>query len=301
MNVNEYEIGPLISIVCLTYNQENFVKEAVLSLLSQDYKNIEIIISDDCSLDNTFKILDGTLSGFEGLHNVVLRQTKKNLGLGLHLEEVLKLAKGEYFFLAAGDDISYPNRVSTVVEFIKKGGFKCKAVFSNLMVTDKDSNKVKGFFKTPPVFSRNIDDFKVGLPVWAVGASLVIHRSLYDKYGGFVPGTFQEDGCFAFRAILEGEIEYFDEITVGYRSHDSNISQNLSLKDTIEFKKNEYILWENYYKDAFLYNSGDKDLLNAVVKGKRLAVFKRKLLSNYLIAYLILFFNRILKNRLLFK
>lgn len=279
------EVFPLISIVFFSYNQENFIEEAVLSVLNQSYPNLQIIISDDFSTDKTYELASKVVDDYDGIHNIILRQSHKNLGLGKHVEEVFSIAKGEYFVLAAGDDISYFDRVSKFFEFIKKDGFKYSAVFSNLMVLDAESNEKRKLFLSEPVFSRNIRDFKSGVPVWTVGASLVIHRDLYDKYGGFVSGTIQEDGVLAFRAILEKGIGYLNDVTVGYRHHDNNVSQGLSLKKRVDFMRKEHLLWDNWIKDSNSSKMTDPSLINTLDKGLKRSHRKSYFFSFKLLSY----------------
>lgn len=276
---------PLVTIACFTYMQESYVKEAVESLLKQSYKRLEIIISDDSSSDNTYSVVKSIVSKYEGPHKVIVRSTTKNIGLGKHVEDVLNIAKGEYILLASGDDVSYFNRVELMYEFLVQNNFKYYAIFSDLMILDKGSNEKRKYFSVKPVFAKNIQEFKAGTAVWAVGASLMIHRKLYDKYGGFVSGTIQEDGALAFRAILEGEIGYLNEVTVGYRHHDNNISQGLSIKRKIEFMKKEHLLWENWLKDLAISRSDDFCSVDIVKEGLRKSIFLKKILSIWCISH----------------
>ena len=113
---------PLVTFVLLTYNQERWVKIAIESVLAQDYTNLEIIISDDCSSDRTFDIIEETVRSYRGPHRVVARQTVKNCGSLLHVADVAKTARGELLVLAAGDDVSKINRVTVLQEAWKRAG-----------------------------------------------------------------------------------------------------------------------------------------------------------------------------------
>lgn len=113
---------PLVTFALFTYNQEKFVREAVNAALNQKYTPLEIILSDDCSTDCTFEILQEMASAYRGPHNIVVRQTKNNSGTLLHVAEVAKLAKGKLLILAAGDDISMPERTATLVDAWQSSG-----------------------------------------------------------------------------------------------------------------------------------------------------------------------------------
>lgn len=241
---------PLVTFICLLYNQERFVQQALESIFSQTYSNLQIVISDDCSTDNTYSIAKVVVKKYTGSADVLLRENISNQGLGEHFSNVLALAKGDYIFMAAGDDISQADRVENVMDFWQKKGNSCKAIFTNLKKIDDSDKEIGLMFSREPRFARNLKDFISGVSCWCVGASLAFHRSLYDKYGGFIKGVGQEDGCFAFRAILEGEIIYIDKPMVLYRFHDSNISQNLDVKRMIKFKMLEKYMFSNFLVDA---------------------------------------------------
>lgn len=273
------ENKPLVTILLLTYNQQEFIADSIKSALNQDYPKLQIIISDDSSSDKTYEIAKNVVENYVGEHHVTLRKTKENLGIGTHFNDVLPLVDGDYVFLAAGDDISCLNRVSLFYDNVILTNSDFKAGFSNLMIIDELSREVRPLFLEKPTFPQSIGEFEKKNTSWCVGASLVIHRSLYDDYGEFVMGTRQEDGCFAFRAILKGEFIYYDEITVYYRHHGGNISQGLNLSQKIEFKKKEHILWENWLKDALIYNSNNVSLIEVLEQGLKSSLRRRDLLS----------------------
>lgn len=276
---------PLISVLMLSYNQEEFIRQSVSSVLGQDYPNLEIIISDDCSSDRTYGYICSLAESYTGLHKVIIRKTDSNLGIGKHIVELMSLASGEYFFLAAGDDISLSNRVSSVYAYWREQGPECKAVFSNLVKIDKLGEELGVLFNKNPVFANNIEAFKAGLPCWAIGASLAFHRSLYDIYGSFHPNLNQEDGCLVFRALLNGRCSYFPQSTVLYRFHDDNASQGLSIKNKIKFKSREKLLWENWIKDTLISNPEDVALLKALRKGHFISILSGWLVSRRIFGY----------------
>lgn len=106
---------PLVTFALFAYNQEKYIREAVEGALAQDYPNLEIIISDDCSTDGTFDAIKQAAAPYVGKHLVVARRTARNLGSLLHVADVAALAKGELLVLAAGDDVSKPDRTRAMV------------------------------------------------------------------------------------------------------------------------------------------------------------------------------------------
>ncbi len=113
---------PLVTFAIFTFNQEKFVREAVESAFAQTYEPMEIILSDDCSSDRTLEFLQMMARSYRGSKQVTVRQTKSNCGTLLHVSEVAKLARGELLVLAAGDDISKPQRTVALVQAWQASG-----------------------------------------------------------------------------------------------------------------------------------------------------------------------------------
>ena len=89
-----------IDILLATYNGEKYVAEQIDSILNQTYKNIHLIISDDCSTDNTRKIL----SQYENNERVEIHLQENNLGYIKNFEFLLKQVKNELYMLSDQDD-----------------------------------------------------------------------------------------------------------------------------------------------------------------------------------------------------
>lgn len=119
---NRAQWPPLVTFAIFTFNQEKFVREAIQAAFAQTYEPMEIILSDDCSSDQTLEILQTMAREYRGTKHVIARQTKSNCGTLLHVAEVAKLARGELLVLAAGDDVSKPQRTSTLVEAWQDSG-----------------------------------------------------------------------------------------------------------------------------------------------------------------------------------
>lgn len=109
--------NPLVSIVAVSYNQEEFIENSLMSLLAQDYSPLQIIISDDNSTDRTFEIISEIAQNYRGPHELIIHKNKHNLGIGGNRNSAIKLATGEFLATADGDDISAPHRISTLIKY----------------------------------------------------------------------------------------------------------------------------------------------------------------------------------------
>ena len=104
-----------VSILMPMYNSEKYIKESINSILNQEYKNFELIIVDDGSIDSSIEIVkeynDSRIKLYENIENKGLPYTRNKL---------LSLATGEYIALFDSDDIALKNRIKAQVEFLEK-------------------------------------------------------------------------------------------------------------------------------------------------------------------------------------
>ena len=100
----------------VVYNGENYIKEALESLLAQDYTNFELIISDNASTDKTKNIC---LNYMKKDKRIQYYRNDKNIGVELNLNSVIKLFSGKYCMLASHDDLWFPKYISTLVKILE--------------------------------------------------------------------------------------------------------------------------------------------------------------------------------------
>jgi len=108
--------NPLVSIGMFVYNGERYIRQALDSLLAQDYKNFELIISDNASTDRTREIC---LEYAARDKRIRYYRNKKNMGARWNASRVFKLSSGEYFMWAAHDDCWNPSYIRSCLEAFK--------------------------------------------------------------------------------------------------------------------------------------------------------------------------------------
>lgn len=207
---------PLATIILFAYNQEDLVVEAVESLLAQTYSPLEIILSDDCSSDDTFNRMKSLVDGYSGPHRIKLNRNKSNLGMIAHVNAATAMAEGELVFAAAGDDVSLPDRCEKVVsawlvnnkqvDLIATDGFDMafEGDILGVKLTDnlQDWLSIKDWFiRSPYIF----------------GASHTWSRNLINRFGMIDSKNKQEDQVMTFRAILIGSAIRVPEPLVKHR------------------------------------------------------------------------------------
>jgi len=130
---NPLKIEPLVSIIVITYNSAKYVLETLESAKSQTYKNIEIIVSDDFSTDDTVEICKNWLQENKAwFRKTELIAVEKNTGIPGNCNRGLKSAEGEWIKFIAGDDMLLENCIQSNIDFIRNN--------SNALIIHSDSN-----------------------------------------------------------------------------------------------------------------------------------------------------------------
>ena len=221
---------PRVTFYLLCYNQERFVARAVEAGLAQDYPNLEIILSDDCSTDGSFDVMRSTMENYEGPHSLQLNRNPENLGLISHINKAFELASGELIVLAAGDDYSPPQRVSTLVE--RYLAEKPRPLLIHSAVR-KVKDGILGDVWVPPVVKRRMSLLEMAsAESLYIGASGCVSRELYEVFGPIRQEGVFEDLVLGFRAALLGRMSYVDKPLVEY-------TEGEGLSARIDSKKGE--------------------------------------------------------------
>lgn len=186
------------SILLLTYNQEKFVADALNSILDQDYENLEIIISDDNSQDQTWGIIQDIVSNHPRKNQIILNKNTENLGVVGNYYKAFNLSSGHLIFTAAGDDISLPNRCSSCIDFWMKNGEPDLVAADGFDMSIDGINL--GIKKTDPLEKWDLEMWHKKRPYF-FGASHMMTRKLI-SLNTLDHNLPYEDQCFVLRGIL---------------------------------------------------------------------------------------------------
>ena len=138
--INNNSNKPLVSIITVVLNNKKFLEKSILSVLNQNYKNIELIIIDGGSTDGTLDII----KKYKSKINFLI--SEKDNGLYDAMNKGIKNSKGSIIGILNSDDIyNSPNTLSNVINFIKK---KTEKIFLGDVVYFKNENfyKIKRYF-----------------------------------------------------------------------------------------------------------------------------------------------------------
>lgn len=227
--------NPLVTVILLSYNSEKFINEALYSVLAQNYHPLQILVSDDCSTDQSPTIINKLVAEYTGPHQVIVNHNPQNLGLGNNVNRSMEIADGELIVEADGDDISLVDRVSNTVRAWVNNK-KNDLVFCG---ASRVVNEVGDFNHNLPKI-KNITFDQVVQPQkgqWIYGGSLAWHRSLFRIFGPLRNGVVSQDKAIGFRSLLLGkEVQYIEKPLIKYRIHDHNISSQTTIHDRLRQK-----------------------------------------------------------------
>lgn len=199
-----------ITLFLYSYNHENFIDSAIDAVLSQNTDDIEVILSDDASKDNTFSIMQQKVNEYKGNKRILLNRNKQNLGITNHLNKIMKMGTGEWFILCAGDDISFINRVSHIIELINK--------YPNVMAINTEYEIINQYGKIKERWHFNVNK------PYVTGATGAWNRKIFDFFGPITMNTTAEDVVIPYRAMLLGNLLLDINPTIYYRVHETSVS-----------------------------------------------------------------------------
>lgn len=241
--MSEIQERPLVTLALFAYNQERFVREAVQAVLNQDYQSLEIILSDDCSTDSTFEIINSIASNYSGPHEIIINRNPVNFGLAKHFSEIVARSRGEIIVVAAGDDISLPTRVSKTVEIFSSNPKATIVSFTDVVIDENGTKRKKTKSRTPKKIRKAVlENYIAGCAPLLSGASRGFKKKIFDIFGGLNNACPTEDTPYILRGLMIGHALVSPECGIFYRQHDKNLSGPASLHSMkFEEIKKQYI------------------------------------------------------------
>jgi len=260
INSEQKEKNELASLVILSYNHENYIEETIKGALSQEYSPLEIVVSDDCSTDNTFNIIESILKDYRGPHIIKINRNETNMGLVPHLNKILfNFVDGDYILLNGGDDVSLSNRTTDVVSLFQKHTQMMGVVLS-VTVIDKESQIIdKPVLIGEKTYILELKDYLSSHSFSVHESSISFRKKVIDVFGPFVDNCPTEDTTTHFRCMLLGGIIKGSEYGVLYRLHDTNMSRLSNVfKLKTKYIRNQYttdlnLAYDRDYIDEKIY------------------------------------------------
>lgn len=257
---------PLVSIVIITYNSAKYVLETLESAKNQTYQNLELIITDDGSTDETVNLCKNwILKNTKRFYFSEVLTAQQNYGVSLNVKKGVEVANGQWIKLIAGDDILLDNcienfiDVSYTISFDWAISLMKKNKNETIIEAESENIKLNYFFNL-----SDEDKYKYYLlnPIF-LNPPTGFYRASVIKQSGIIDGSFKllEDQPIFLNLLKNRYKGYFFKVpTVIYRINTSSISGKVN-KD---FYKNLFACYKKYRKsempDSFIGNIYSKSL-----------------------------------------
>lgn len=216
------KMAPLVSVLCPVYNAENFIGSTIQTILDQDYSNFEIVISDDCSTDDTVSILSELAGRFP--EKIVLNINPTNMGITDNCNVALNLCKGNYIAFFAGDDLMYSGKIRAQVEAME-ADLTSSMSYHSVEVLDGDNDNAV-LFTTERGKQSYLSFIDIIGRAGVIGAcSIMARANCIPAYGFSKQFPSVSDWLMHIDIALQGKIIKVDGVYAGYVRHKKGASR----------------------------------------------------------------------------
>lgn len=217
--------NPLVSVVIPCYNHAEFVQETIQSVIDQDYENIELIIIDDGSKDNSVEVIKEMIPACEARFKRFEFRYRPNKGLCSTLNEAIKWCCGKYIGCIASDDILVEDKTSYQVKYLE-GNPSCIGVFGEVEVFDKECLSKVRLRRAKKNNFNDIFTNKHHLPA----PTQLLRLDAVKNVGGYREDLIIEDwSMWLFLTENGGTLDYVRKVFAKYRRHDGNLSSRFEV------------------------------------------------------------------------
>lgn len=228
--------SPLVSVVIPCYNHEQYVEQSLNSVFNQTYKNIELIVIDDGSSDNSIAVV----KKMQEEHDFTF-VTQENMGVCRTLNKAVSLSQGKYIALLASDDYWDLTKIEKQVNSLESSP-NSEFCFTQAKEFDENNPQHEKIFPKNPLIGKVLN--KVFIRQHVPAGSMMFSRTLHDELGGFDENLKEEDWDFVIRCAAETEFSAVSEPLFYYRSHETNIMKTRKRKEI--FRQKALLLTKNF-------------------------------------------------------
>ncbi len=211
---------PLVSVIIASYNHAPYIEASIASVLAQTYGNVELLVVDDGSSDDSVERIQ-RLQQLHGFDFCV----QKNQGLSSTLNEAVARARGELITPFGSDDVMLPQRLALQVAYMQ-GKPEVGICAGNIEEIDALGNS-RGEPRELQLRRLDFDDVFLNRKAGAPAPTLMFRREALAKVGGFDPQIRLEDLYIQLKITRAGYfVDILGEVLAQYRVHGSNTYKN---------------------------------------------------------------------------
>lgn len=222
---------PLVSVLVPCYNYADYVGEAIQSILSQDYPNLELIIVDDGSTDHSVAVIESNLRDWQRIPGVQRAQLiqQQNQGVSSALNTALAAAQGEYIATFDADDVMPSGRLQVQVEYLQDRP-EVGCLGGRTVRIDPDSQRLPSREKRRAIKRY---DFNQALEMaLVVGGNVAMYRrAAINAVGGYDQHIVIQDFQMTLKVAHAGyAVHILPQVVTLYRKHPESLSNNYRLE-----------------------------------------------------------------------
>lgn len=209
-----------VSVVITAYNVEKYIKKAINSVLNQTYKNIEIVVVEDCSTDNTLKFIKG-LQKSDLAFPINLVQHKENVGAGLSRRDGIKASTGDFIMLLDADDWLNKDYIEHLVDKQKETGADIVGGGITYCYEDTDKFKTETFGTTVSEGFQKFMDYNNGKIVFL--NNKIVRSTMYDTVE-YCDRRYVEDTPVIMKLLYNAnKVAYVNEAGYNYLQRNTSL------------------------------------------------------------------------------
>lgn len=211
---------PLVSVIIASYNHAPYIEASIASVLAQTYGNIELLVVDDGSSDDSVE----RIRRLQELHGFDFR-AQANQGLSRTLNESIARARGELIVSFGSDDVMLPQRLALQVAYMQ-GKPEVGICAGNIEEIDAEGHS-RGAPRALPLRRLDFEDVFLNRKAGAPAPTLMFRREALERVGGFDPQIRLEDLYIQLKITRAGYfVDILGEVLAQYRVHGSNTYKN---------------------------------------------------------------------------
>jgi glycosyltransferase involved in cell wall biosynthesis len=248
---------PLVSIIIPIFNVEDYIIDCLVSVLNQDYNNLEVVLINDKTNDKSMEISENIILKLRERYHVIIIEHKKNMGLSAARNSGIKTAKGAYLFFLDSDDELYPYSISVLAENINK--YDAPDIISGNFILSNSNNREH--INPDNYLDNNYDIIRSFFTnEWpAMACNKLIKSNFIHSHGIlFKEGLLHEDMLFSFLLAINAEkMVVCNQMTYKYRIRNSSIKSNITnknIENLIYIIKTEIALFSHYNMYNLFYS-----------------------------------------------
>jgi len=237
------KINPLVSVIVASYNYSQYLEQCLDSIFNQTYDNLEIVIFDDCSTDDSRNIINH----YEIKYNFKKIFNDVNKGPTVSVNIALNFCTGKYLVLMASDDFCEINRIADMVNYFETLSFDVGFIATDYRIISPEGNCIDRESSKRGIIvseSKNlVVDFLDGKLEIAT-PTIMYKTACIKQIGGYDETMIQEDLDMIFRLLNEYKVAYLDKVLVNYRLTPNSLSRSIN---STRIAEAHIIFWKKYY------------------------------------------------------